>query len=90
MLAQKNWSCNRRRPAGREEAIRSYSPNTNSIVWLRISRSSGVFTSAVLAFRPSPVRIATYCLPPTSKVMGGALKPTPTLTSQSCSRLMSS
>jgi len=61
----------------------SYNPNTNSMVWLRISRSSGVFTSVVLAGRLSPVRIATYCLPPTSKVMGGALMPTPTLTCQS-------
>src|SRR5262249_32627143 len=60
-----------------------YRPNTNSIVWLRISRSSGVFTSVDFAGRLSPVRIATYCLPPTSKVMGGALMPTPTLTCQS-------
>jgi hypothetical protein len=29
----------------------------------------------LLATRPSPVKIATYCLPPASKVMGGALKP---------------
>src|SRR6516162_198840 len=44
------------------------------MVWLRISRSSGVFMSVALAGRLSPVRIATYCFPPTSKVMGGALK----------------
>src|SRR5262249_53248687 len=73
-----------------ENSSPSYSPNTNSMVWLRISRSSGVFMSVVLAGRLSPVRIATYCFPPTSKVMGGALKPTPTLIFQSCSRLTSS
>src|SRR3954462_14033482 len=40
---------------------------------------------------PSPTRIATYCLPSTEKVMGGALTPPPVLNSQSfCSVLPSS
>jgi hypothetical protein len=38
-----------------ETPVLSYSPNTNSMVWLRISRSSGVFTSVFLAGRLSPV-----------------------------------
>jgi hypothetical protein len=74
--------------SGLKPPVRFYSPNANSMVWLRISRSSGVFTSAAFAFRLSPVRIATDGLPPTSKVMGGALKPAPTLISQSAGAAM--
>jgi len=56
-----------------------YSPNTNSMVWLRISRSSGVNAWRPFDIALKPERIATYCLPLTSKVMGGAWKPVPTL-----------
>src|ERR1700682_30320 len=51
---------------------RAYSANTNSMVWLRCSLSSGVKLSARSEMRLSPERMATYCLPPTSKVIGGA------------------
>src|SRR5271168_2120204 len=67
-----------------------HSPNTHSMVWLRMSRSSGVNTWRPSAMRLSPDRIATYCLPPASKVIGGALKPVPTLIFQSCSMVVSS
>src|SRR5215467_12162838 len=67
-----------------------HSPNTNSMGWLRCSFSSGVNTCLLSAMRLSPARIATYCLPLTSKVIGGALKPTPTLTFQSCCNVVSS
>jgi hypothetical protein len=40
--------------------------------------------------RLSPDRIATYCLPPTSKVIGGAEKPEPTLTFHTSSSVVSS
>src|SRR5262249_61532772 len=63
---------------GRDRAV-AHSPNTNSMVWLRISRSSGVCVCRRLVIGLSPDRIATYCLPPTSNVIGGALKPVPTL-----------
>src|SRR5882672_958534 len=65
-----------------------HSENTNSIVWLRISRSSGVRMSLPLEIWLSPDMIATYCLPPASNVIGGALKPLPTLIFHSCSRLV--
>src|SRR4029434_9781223 len=40
---------------------------------------------------PRPTRMATYCLPSTVKVIGGALTPPPVLNSQSfCSDLASS
>ena len=57
----------------------SHSPNTNSMVWSRISRSSGVSVIRPLDTRLKPVRTVTYCLPPASNVTGGALMPTPTL-----------
>src|SRR6202795_3631245 len=62
---------------------RPYSPNTNSMVWLRISRSSGVNWKRRRVIGLSPDRIATYCLPPASNVIGGALNPVPTLIFQS-------
>ena len=58
--------------------------------WWRISRSSGVKTCLVFDTRLSPVRIATYCLPPASNVIGGAEKPVPTLIFHSCSSDVSS
>src|ERR1700730_1174580 len=67
-----------------------HSPNTNSMVWLRISRSSGVRVSLPLEIWLSPDMMATYCLPPASKVIGGALKPLPTLIFHSCSTVPSS
>ena len=60
------------------------------MVWLRISRSSGVNTCRDAAILLKPDRIAMYCLPSTAKVIGGALKPEPTLIFQSCSRVVSS
>ena len=39
---------------------------------------------------PRPTRIATYCLPSTVKVIGGALTPPPVLNSQSFSRVLAS
>jgi hypothetical protein len=56
----------------RGRGMARYSPNTYSMVWLRISRSSGVIELMFSALRFSPDWIATYCLPPTSKVIGGA------------------
>src|SRR5579871_799850 len=67
-----------------------YNPNTNIIVWWRISRSSGVRTCRVFDTRLSPARMTTYCLPPVSKVMGGAEKPVPTLIFHNCSSDVSS
>src|SRR5882724_9867435 len=67
-----------------------HSPNTNSIVWFRCSFSSGSSRCLLRAIGLSPARIATYCLPPTSNVIGGALKPVPTLIFQSCSMVVSS
>jgi len=43
-----------------------------------------------LAGALGPDAIAMYCLPPTSKVMGGAVKPEPTLIFQSSSSVVSS
>src|SRR5262245_60393278 len=67
-----------------------HSANTNSMVWLRISFSSGVSVRRPLEIWLSPDMIATYCLLPTSKVMGGALKPDPTLNVHSSCMLSSS
>src|SRR5262249_8517978 len=66
------------------------SPNTQSIVWLRWSLSSGMSLCLFCAMRLSPERTATYCLPSTSNVIGGALKPVPALNFQSCSSVVSS
>ena len=66
------------------------SPKTYSTVAWRWSLSSGVLTSLALAETLGPDAIAIYCLPPTSKVMGGAEKPEPTLIFQSCSSVVSS
>jgi hypothetical protein len=46
--------------------------------------------SLALAEALGPDAIAIYCLPPTSKVIGGAEKPEPTLIFQSCSSVVSS
>ena len=46
--------------------------------------------SLVLAPLLGPDTIATYCLPLTSKVIGGAVKPAPTLTFHSSSSVVSS
>src|SRR3981081_2290356 len=54
-------------------------PDTHSMVWLRISRSSGVCECRRLEIGLTPDRIAPYCLPSSSNVIGGALKPLPTL-----------
>src|SRR5262249_55210016 len=67
-----------------------HSPKTNNIGCCTFSRSSGVSTSRVLVIRLRPERMATYCLPPASKVIGGALKPLPTLIFQSSSSVVSS
>src|SRR5205085_6900453 len=56
-----------------------YSANTYSTVEWRWSRSSGVFMSLDFAAPLGPETIATYCLPLTSNVIGGAAKPEPTL-----------
>src|SRR5882757_1174728 len=67
-----------------------YSPNTNSMVWFRCLRSSGVCECRRLEIGLKPDRIATYCFPLTSKVIGGALKPVPTLIFHSCCMVVSS
>jgi hypothetical protein len=66
------------------------SPKTYSTVAWRWSLSSGVLMSLALAEALGPDAIAIYCLPPTSKVIGGAEKPEPTLIFQSCSSVVSS
>ena len=43
---------------------------SNNMVRLRMSRSLGVLVSLFLETRPSPVEMATYCLPPASNVVG--------------------
>src|SRR5262249_10922540 len=68
----------------------THKPKTNSMVCSRCSRSSGVWVWRRLLIGLSPERIATYCLPFTSNVIGGALKPVPTLIFQSCSMVVSS
>jgi hypothetical protein len=49
-----------------------------------------VFTSLFLAEAPCPAVIAKYCLPLTSKVIGGAEKPDPKLIFHNSSSVMSS
>src|SRR5215831_14243976 len=56
-----------------------HNANTYSTTALRCSRSSGVLTSLALAGGLGPETIAIYFLPLTSKVIGGAEKPEPTL-----------
>ena len=72
----------------RSQPARSRSPPCAQ--WFRISRSSGVSVIRSFETRLRPVMIARYCLPPVSKVIGGALMPTPTLIFHSGSRLTSS
>src|SRR5262245_9009530 len=67
-----------------------HKPNTTSMGWLRFSRSSAVCVCRRLVIGLSPDRIATYCLPPTSNVIGGALKPVPTLIFHKGSSVVSS
>jgi hypothetical protein len=62
----------------------------HSTVALRCSLSSGLLASLRLAPMLGPEAIATYCLPLTSKVMGGAEKPEPTLTFHNSSSVDSS
>jgi hypothetical protein len=50
--------------------------------------SSGVLTSLDRPALDGPDAIATYCLPLTSKVIGGAVNPEPTLIFQSCSSVL--
>ena len=49
-----------------------------------------MLTSRDFADGPAPAAIATYCLPFTSKVIGGAWKPEPALNFHSSSRVVSS
>jgi hypothetical protein len=58
-------------------AVFYQSPKTYSTVPLRCSLSSGVLASPCLVCALRPEAIATYCLPLTSKVIGGALRPEP-------------
>src|SRR5215471_2440473 len=68
-----------------------HSPNTYNTEALRCSSSSGALARRRLALAGSiPDAIATYCLPLTSKVMGGAEKPEPTLTFHNSSSVVSS
>ena len=67
-----------------------YRPNTYSTVALRCSLSSGVLASRRLADSPPPDTIATYCLPLTSKLMGGALKGAPRFIFHNSSSVVSS
>src|SRR5579862_5364022 len=69
---------------------RVYNPNTNSTAAWRCSLSSGVLIFLSRACGLGPDTMATYCLPPTSKVIGGAEKPEPILTLHNCSRVVSS
>src|SRR5262249_11392679 len=67
-----------------------HSPNTWSTRALRCSFSSGVLTSRPFETGLGPDTIATYCLPLTSNVIGGAEKPEPTLIFHSSSSVVSS
>ena len=65
---------------GAAGAERGHSPNTYSTVALRCSLSSGALARRRLPLAGSvPDAIATYCLPLTSKVIGGAEKAEPIL-----------
>src|SRR5260221_321521 len=65
-------------------------PNTYSTMALRCSLSSGVLMSLDFAAPLGPDAMAMYCLPLTSKVIGGAAKPEPTLTFHTPSSVVSS
>src|SRR5262245_8880210 len=69
---------------------RPHRPKTYSTVALRCSLSSGVRTSLLWEAVLGPDATATYCLPFTSNVIGGAAKPDPTLIFHSWSRVVSS
>ena len=68
-----------RETAAPPSGLRDHNPKTNSMVWLRMLAQFGRQHVAVLVIALMPDRMATYCLPPASKVIGGALKPVPTL-----------
>ena len=66
-----------------------YKPKTYSTVAWRISLSSG--NRILLRITPlGPDAIATYCVPLISYVIGGAVKPDPTLIFHNSSRVVSS
>src|ERR1700686_1385396 len=68
-----------------------HSPNTYKTVGLRCSLSSGALARRRLPLAGSvPDAIATYCLPLTSKVMGGAEKAEPTFIFHNSSSVLSS
>src|ERR1700732_155789 len=67
-----------------------HSPKRYSTSALRCSLSSGVLTSRLLAAGLGPDTIATYCLPLTSKVIGGAAKAEATVTFHNSSSVVSS
>src|SRR5580704_8972214 len=76
--------------ASRPAVVERYSPNTYSTVALRCSLSSGVRMSLLWDAGLGPDAMARYCLPLTSKVIGGAEKPEPTSTFHTSSSVVSS
>src|SRR5258708_21218062 len=74
--------CVRRDPSAEEtiENGQPHKPKTYSTVALRCSLSSGVRTSLLWDAGLGPDATATYCLPLTSNVIGGAGNPDPTIT----------
>ena len=72
--------CELRRPTGRIRTAWSGS-NVAQFRRQRVAASGS---------RLMPERIATYCFPPASNVIGGALKPDPTLIFHTWSEIVSS
>src|SRR5262252_619368 len=70
--------------------VATHSPNTYSMVTLRRSFNSGVLMSRARDETLAPDAIATYCLPLTSKLMGGVVMPEPTLNFHNSSSVVSS
>src|SRR5258707_2764077 len=84
--------CVRRDPSAEEtiENGQPHKPKTYSTVALRCSLSSGVRTSLLWDAGLGPDATATYCLPLTSNVIGGAAQADATLVFHSCSSKVSS
>ena len=85
----RKWGCGLLRPSRLLFRV-AHKPNTYSTSALRCSLSSGVLTRLLFAEGLGPDTIAIYCLPPVSKVMGGAEKPEPIFIFHISSRLVSS
>src|ERR1700730_8992665 len=80
----------RLRLGARDAAVNQSSPNTKIMVAFEKFFMSGDRASLLRALRKRPDAMARYCLPSTAYVIGGALKPVPTLTDHSSSSVWSS